>query len=116
MKHGEGDAGIFPEVLSRQPIGSKSKRADQPETETINWIENHVGSITSIVGPTGSGKSRLLGDIEWLAQGDTPTGRSILINDATPDTNLRFSLEHKLVAQLSQNMKAVGLEKRSNLL
>jgi len=30
-------------------------------------------TITSIVGPTGSGKSRLLADIEWVAQGDTPT-------------------------------------------
>jgi ABC-type lipoprotein export system ATPase subunit len=66
-----------------------------------------VGSVTSIVGPTGSGKSRLLADIEWLAQGDTPTGRIILINEETPDTDLRFSLEHKLVAQLSQNMNFV---------
>jgi len=66
-----------------------------------------AGSITSIVGPTGSGKSRLLADIEWLAQGDTPTGRTILINDETPDSELRFSLERKLVAQLSQNMNFV---------
>ncbi len=66
-----------------------------------------AGSITSIVGPTGSGKSRLLADIEWLAQGDTPTRRSILINDEIPHSDLRFSLEHKLVAQLSQNMNFV---------
>ena len=66
-----------------------------------------AGSITSIVGPTGSGKSRLLADIEWLAQGDTPTGRTILINNETPDPELRFSLERKLVAQLSQNMNFV---------
>ncbi|MDD3079205.1 MAG: ATP-binding cassette domain-containing protein [Paludibacter sp.] len=65
------------------------------------------GSITSIVGPTGSGKSRLLADIEWMAQNDTPTGRTILINDELPDISLRFSLEHKLVAQLSQNMNFV---------
>jgi len=66
-----------------------------------------AGSITSIVGPTGSGKSRLLADIEWLAQDDTPTGRTILINNETPNSELRFSLEHKLVAQLSQNMNFV---------
>lgn len=33
------------------------------------------GDIIAIVGPTGSGKSRLLADIECLAQGDTQTGR-----------------------------------------
>lgn len=65
------------------------------------------GEVICIVGPTGSGKSRLLADIEWVAQGDTPTGRKILINGAVPDSKWRFSTEHKLVAQLSQNMNFV---------
>jgi len=65
------------------------------------------GEVICIVGPTGSGKSRFLADIEWLAQGDTPTGRSILINGKAPDSAQRFSIEHKLVAQLSQNMNFV---------
>ena len=63
--------------------------------------------IVSIVGPTGSGKSRLLADIEWAAQGDTPTGRGILINNAAPDPKWRYSPHNKLVAQLSQNMNFV---------
>ncbi|WRS28031.1 ATP-binding cassette domain-containing protein [Oscillospiraceae bacterium MB08-C2-2] len=63
--------------------------------------------IVSIVGPTGSGKSRLLADIEWAAQGDTPTGRSILINGSVPDAKWRYSPNNKLVAQLSQNMNFV---------
>ncbi|SEA21780.1 ABC-type lipoprotein export system, ATPase component [Desulfuromusa kysingii] len=65
------------------------------------------GEVICIVGPTGSGKSRLLADIEWVAQGDTPTKRKILINDQVPDSKWRFSTEHKLVAQLSQNMNFV---------
>jgi ABC-type lipoprotein export system ATPase subunit len=65
------------------------------------------GTITSIVGTTGSGKSRLLADIEWMAQGDTPTCRKILVNGTVPESDLRFSPEHKLVAQLSQNMNFV---------
>jgi ABC-type lipoprotein export system ATPase subunit len=65
------------------------------------------GEVICIVGPTGSGKSRFLADIEWMAQGDTPTGRSILINGTPPDPGRRFSIEHKLVAQLSQNMNFV---------
>ena len=65
------------------------------------------GQVVSIVGPTGSGKSRLLADIEWMAQGDTPTGRSILLDGKQPPSSWRFSPEHKLVAQLSQNMNFV---------
>ena len=65
------------------------------------------GEIICIVGPTGSGKSRLLGDIEWVAQGDTPTGRAVLVNDQVPDKKWRFSSADKLVAQLSQNMNFV---------
>jgi len=65
------------------------------------------GDIVSIVGPTGSGKSRLLGDIEWVARGDTPTKRRVLINDKEPDESWRMNPSEKLVAQLSQNMNFV---------
>ncbi|NTW50575.1 MAG: ATP-binding cassette domain-containing protein, partial [Chlorobiales bacterium] len=90
-------------ISSLTVIGGHDKQGN-PETVRLTLVP---GSITSIVGPTGSGKSRLLADIEWMAQNDTPTGRTILVNDEKPDTNLRFSLEHKLVAQLSQNMNFV---------
>ena len=66
-----------------------------------------MGQVVCIVGPTGSGKSRLLADIEWVAQGDTPTGRRVQINGETPESKWRLSSEHKLVAQLSQNMNFV---------
>lgn len=70
-------------------------------------LELAAGSITAIVGPTGSGKSRLLADIEWMAQNDTPTGRTVLVNGERPDASARFSLRDKPVAQLSQNMNFV---------
>lgn len=75
--------------------------------EDFESLTVHTSEIISIVGPTGSGKSRLLADIEWAAQADTPTGRSILINEAVPDNKWRFSSNNKLVAQLSQNMNFV---------
>ena len=75
--------------------------------ENYSKLDIKSGEIISIVGPTGSGKSRLLADIEWTAQGDTPTDRQILINDEVPDKKWRFTGGKKLVAQLSQNMNFV---------
>ncbi len=77
------------------------------QAETFERLEILPSQIVSVVGPTGSGKSRLLADIEWAAQGDTPTGRSILINGEAPDLKWRYSPNNKLVAQLSQNMNFV---------
>lgn len=84
-------------------LGGKDKYGND---ENIK-LELKVGEVISIVGPTGSGKSRLLADIECLAQRDTPTNRQILLNGEIPNIKKRFSLENKLVAQLSQNMNYV---------
>ena len=84
-------------------VGGRNKSG---EAEDIS-VTVKRGEILSIVGPTGSGKSRLLGDIECLAQCDTPTGRKILVNGEVPDEEWRFSAGAKLVAQLSQNMNFV---------
>ena len=84
------------------PGTNKSGEKENFEELTINQ-----GEIICIVGPTGSGKSRLLGDIEWVAQKDTPTARTVLINGEKPDTKWRFSTKDKLVAQISQNMNFV---------
>lgn len=75
--------------------------------ESFDELVIRKNEIISIVGPTGSGKSRLLGDIEWAARNDTPTGRSILINGKEPEKKWRYSSSEKLVAQLSQNMNFV---------
>lgn len=84
-------------------VGGENKTGEKEKVT----IKLKLGDIISIVGPTGSGKSRLLEDIEWMARGDTPTKRKILINEKLPDESLRYSLEQKLVAQLSQNMNFV---------
>ncbi len=85
----------------------KGGRAKDGRPEAVTELHVKVGEVVCIVGPTGSGKSRLLADIEWVARGDTPTGRHVLINGEVPGDEWRFSSQHKLVAQLSQNMNFV---------
>ena len=84
-------------------IGGRNKFLEEENVE----LTIKKGEVISIVGPTGSGKSRLLGDIECLAQGDTPTKRKILINEKEPTEEVRFDMGGKLVAQLSQNMNFI---------
>ncbi len=91
------------EVKELTIIGGRDKSGKAENLE----LTLKPGEVICIVGPTGSGKSRLLADIEWVAQGDTPTRRKILINGQVPDSKWRFSTEYKLVAQLSQNMNFV---------
>ncbi len=90
------------EVLTILPGRDKTGNKEGFERLDIKKSE-----MIAIVGPTGSGKSRLLADIEWTAQEDTPTKRAILINGEIPDNKWRFSSNNKLVAQLSQNMNFV---------
>jgi len=110
----------LPEYLEqmRQFLGMENDRKVQSLTilpghdksgtmEGFKELTVETSQIISIVGPTGSGKSRLLADIEWTAQNDTPTGRGILINGQVPDMKWRYSSNNKLVAQLSQNMNFV---------
>jgi len=84
-------------------VGGQDK-SGAPEATSLTLQR---GDVICIVGPTGSGKSRLLGDIECLAQADTPTGRRILLDGQPPDEGARLSGEQRLVAQLSQNMNFV---------
>jgi len=73
--------------------------------ENIRKVDIEGGEIIGIVGPTGSGKSTLISDIEQLSQADTPSGRKILINGAVPDTAMRSDPRRKPVAELSQGMR-----------
>jgi ABC-type lipoprotein export system ATPase subunit len=82
-------------------IGGYNK---QEEKEPVEEVVIKRGEIVGVVGPTGSGKSSLIGDIEQLAQEDTFSKRRILVNDEKPSYDDRTNPRKKMVAQLSQNM------------
>jgi ABC-type lipoprotein export system ATPase subunit len=82
-------------------IGGYNK---QGEKEPVREVVINRGEIFGVVGPTGSGKSSLIGDIEQLAQEDTFSKRKILVNDEEPSYDDRTNPRKKMVAQLSQNM------------
>lgn len=75
-----------------------------PEAMDVEFVQ---GRVTALLGPTGSGKSRFLQDIESLADDDTPSNRRVLLDGAAPDPDRRFDLQGRLVAQLTQNMNFV---------
>jgi len=100
-----GSGGVFGErIMKTLTLTIKGGSDKDGRADAVNEVEIVSGEIIGIVGPTGSGKSTLIADIEQFAQGDTPSGRSILIDGEEPEPTLRTDPRKKLVAQLSQNM------------
>jgi ABC-type lipoprotein export system ATPase subunit len=89
------------EIKSLEISGGIDKGGNR---EHIQWFSVPCGSIISIVGPTGSGKSTLINDIEQLANEDTTSLRKILINGDVPSPSVRNNPKNRVIAQLSQNM------------
>jgi len=74
----------------------------QGNPEPVTRFDLRPGESLALVGPTGSGKSELLSDIEQAAYEDTQTGRRVLVN-GTPLAELPTGL----VATLSQKTNFV---------
>ena len=81
--------------------GGRDRNGD---VEPVTDLAFFPGDIVSIVGPTGSGKTTLISDIEQMAIGDTASGRKVTIGDRSPERRSRTDPRNKPVAQLSQNM------------
>lgn len=71
--------------------------------EAVDRLDLRMGDVVSIVGPTGSGKTTLINDIELFADGTTPTGRRILINGAPPPQDYRENPAHNPIALITQH-------------
>ncbi|MDD3653422.1 MAG: ATP-binding cassette domain-containing protein [Desulfotomaculaceae bacterium] len=73
--------------------------------EQFDQLNLYPGETVSIVGPTGSGKTALISDIELLAQGDTSTKRRVLINGTLPGDEIRYNPASKPISMITQNTK-----------
>lgn len=77
------------------------------ETEGFGSLTLKQGELYTIVGHTGSGKSRLIKDVEQLAGGDSVTGRRVLLDGRPVPGEKRQEAAAGLVAHLGQNMRFV---------
>ncbi len=76
-------------------------------TEGFGSIRIRPGDTLSIVGPTGSGKSAFINDIEIFASGDTVTHRRILVNGRDPPECFIRDPAKKPVALITQNNRCL---------
>ncbi|MDV0444456.1 ATP-binding cassette domain-containing protein [Methanorbis rubei] len=76
--------------------------------ENFTEITIRPGDTISIVGPTGSGKTALINDIEVFAWGDTITRRKILVNGVPPPEDLVRDPAKKPIAMITQNTKCLA--------
>jgi ABC-type lipoprotein export system ATPase subunit len=71
--------------------------------DAIDRLDLEMGDVVSVVGPTGSGKTTLINDIELFADADTPTGRRILIDGVRPPEEYRDDPSRNPIALITQH-------------
>jgi ABC-type lipoprotein export system ATPase subunit len=81
-------------------LGGRGKSGGQ---EAIDRLDLRMGDVVSIVGPTGSGKTTLINDLELFADANTPTGRRILINGERAPAEYRDDPSRNPIALITQH-------------
>jgi len=90
-------------------------RDKQGRPEGFGRLEFHRGEVVAVVGTTGSGKSRLLADVETLAAGDSPSRRRVEVSEgaawrvARVSQQMQFSLDLRVSDFLRLHGRALGL-------
>jgi ABC-type lipoprotein export system ATPase subunit len=93
-------ARLATEITSITILGGRGKLGDP---EPIRRIDLQMGQVISVVGPTGSGKTTLINDLELFADGTTPTGRRILTDGEVPPAEYRDDPSRHPIALITQH-------------
>lgn len=78
-------------------------RGKDGSPEAVTAVSLRMGDVVSIVGPTGSGKTTLINDLELFADGSTPSGRRVFVNGAPPDPMFREDPARHPIALITQH-------------
>lgn len=97
---------MSPGAISEITILPGHDRNGNPEP--FDRLVIRPGDTLSIVGPTGSGKTAFINDIEVFAQGDTATGRRVLVNGDVPPEEFIRDPSKKPIALITQNTKCLA--------
>jgi ABC-type lipoprotein export system ATPase subunit len=71
--------------------------------EPVEQVDLRMGDVVTIVGPTGSGKTTLINDIELFADGNTPTGRRVLFDGVPAPEAYRDDPSKNPIALITQH-------------
>lgn len=72
-------------------------------SDQVARIDLKMGDVVSVVGPTGSGKTTLISDVELFAAENTPSRRTILINGERPSPEYRNDPAKNPIALITQH-------------
>ena len=86
-----------------ETISIFSGRGRDGRQEPFDRIDFKMGQVVSIVGPTGSGKTTFINDIELFADGDTPSGRRVLIDGTPAPAEFRCNPARNPIALITQH-------------
>lgn len=81
-------------------FGGRDKDGKQ---EPVERVDLAMGNVVSVVGPTGSGKTTLINDLELMTDGSTPSRRRVWINGRPAPASWRDDPAHNPVAMITQH-------------
>jgi ABC-type lipoprotein export system ATPase subunit len=90
-------------IANIESVTIRAGHGKAAQAEPVSEVQFKMGEVVSIVGPTGSGKTALINDIELFADRNTPTARQVLINGQVPPAEFRGDPSQNPIARITQH-------------